>query len=830
MPAKPVRVHFLDVGEREYGDSVLCDLGGKRVLIDGAHPGDQTGTPGHPSIPQQLSSLLDEQLPVRIDLLVVTHAHQDHIGCLPALVQQPAIEVRWALVADPGLGWGRPADEDAAAPPPDARIATLAAGMREEVLSDATDDRTVAEFLVDAVNLEERYGTMLATLESRGTRVVRHGRDSARGLLRAFRGIGLKILGPSQEQLLVCAREIGRLTDDVAARAADLLQRDATATEPDLYRTLVSGDGPDALDARSRPGPPINLQSVVTAFESGPVKLLFAGDMQFADPQVSDPTVRAEVAKLRGRIQREAPFSLVKLSHHGSDNAVDETVLSELGDTALFGICAGEDSLSHPNRKVLQLLEAQKDRIDWVRTDKNGLVSIEFNGAPKLSPTRGKVDDPQPNAPDAEVVQPARGISTRRAAGPITSSGGIGSGDVEVLTRVPPGVARVTVTIDVERGAAGETGAAPRDRVVELSLAGGRQLPPLLFVTNRDRLAAAVGVSETEDILATIAANDAVTLYDELPVDPANSAASSAFVGEQLRRTPGVQGVVLLGGPMVVPPHRRDSLPPRLRSQLGSTDDPDDFIVWSDAIYGAREGGPMAELPVTRIPDGNSAELVIAALSAPDDGRRPERTGVRNVHREFADLVFAGLPGQDEILRSEPTTFDVTPLLRGDHVYLMLHGDYVDSSRFWGESDNGPVEAVNLTNISQPAARVIFTGCCWGALTADQPAHWALPGSLPAGKAAGSSIALEFLQHGATAFVGCTGAHYSPREEPYQYFGGPMHEAFWARLDGGLPPAEALFQAKIDYVDGIPHGLTTALQQAIEHKTLHQYTCLGLGW
>jgi hypothetical protein len=125
---------------------------------------------------------------------------------------------------------------------------------------------------------------------------------------------------------------------------------------------------------------------------------------------------------------------------------------------------------------------------------------------------------------------------------------------------------------------------------------------------------------------------------------------------------------------------------------------------------------------------------------------------------------------------------------------------------------------------------VVFTGCCWGALTVDQPAVRALEGVAPAPKVPTASIALTFLLNGATAFVGCTGAHYSPTEEPFAYFGGPMHEAFWRRLHTPLPPAESLFQAKIDYLRGFPHGRDTPLQQAIEYKILRQYTCLGLGW
>ena len=65
---------------------------------------------------------------------------------------------------------------------------------------------------------------------------------------------------------------------------------------------------------------------------------------------------------------------------------------------------------------------------------------------------------------------------------------------------------------------------------------------------------------------------------------------------------------------------------------------------------------------------------------------------------------------------------------------------------------------------------------------------------------------------------------------PYQYFGGPMHQAFWSHYNEGVPPAKALFQARIDYLAGMPHGQIGALKRAIERKILKEYTCLGLGW
>ena len=124
----------------------------------------------------------------------------------------------------------------------------------------------------------------------------------------------------------------------------------------------------------------------------------------------------------------------------------------------------------------------------------------------------------------------------------------------------------------------------------------------------------------------------------------------------------------------------------------------------------------------------------------------------------------------------------------------------------------------------------MFTGCCWGALTVDTPANRVVEGRTYGVKTPGASMALGFLMAGAHAFIGCTGAHYSPTEEPYGYFGGPMHEGFWRALLAGAPPAQALYDAKVEYVRGFPHGRSSPVQQAIEYKILREYTCLGLGW
>jgi hypothetical protein len=137
---------------------------------------------------------------------------------------------------------------------------------------------------------------------------------------------------------------------------------------------------------------------------------------------------------------------------------------------------------------------------------------------------------------------------------------------------------------------------------------------------------------------------------------------------------------------------------------------------------------------------------------------------------------------------------------------------------------------MHIGNIPDPCAGVVFAGCCWGALTVRTSAYNYRDGDPLASLVAEQSIALSFLAKGARAFVGCTGAHYSPVAGNLNYFGAPMHDRFWFHTARGKKPAEALFAAKVDYIAGMPHGRATVEEVAIENKILRQFTCLGLGW
>src|SRR5262249_51944891 len=201
-------------------------------------------------------------------------------------------------------------------------------------------------------------------------------------------------------------------------------------------------------------------------------------------------------------------------------------------------------------------------------------------------------------------------------------------------------------------------------------------------------------------------------------------------------------------------------------------------------------------------------------------------------HRPFADLIYETIAGSRALLVSQPVTSQSAQSQNAAAraVYFMLHGSDLDMSRFWGERPGGgPLEAFRAGLVPNAVSGVVFAGCCWGALTVGTKACDYRVGEPVQPVTPESSIALSFLQAGATAFVGCTGCHYWPQPAD-GYFGGPMHRAFWTALAAGKAPAVALHDAKREYVGGMPHGLREPIQIAIELKILREFTCLGLGW
>lgn len=440
------KITLLDMGEEQYGDCVLCQFGDETVLIDGAHSSDDR------YIIRQLKTLLGQQsTPVRVSLLVVTHPHDDHIGCLPRLVANNQLAAEWALVADPRFRWGGEADGETVFAGRPYRERALAEALLEEDRS-AWPDAELARFIENVGSLSSNYRTMLRQLEQRGTKVVRNGSDDIAPVEERFKGIGLRVVGPSAEHLKTVYQLLHHGHGESLGFAEEAFAADESMDVVTAYRNYLVGFEESANPNKGA----INLQSLVTRFEYDGRRYLFAGDMQFSRPEVQSQALVESVRGLRRHIAEEAPYAFVKLSHHAAYNGFDEEVMAELGETELYGICCGhfDQTNSHPHRDVLRLLDENRERVRWVRTDHNGQVSITFGaGSPKISLASGDVNDATPNhevgGSHDEALPEASAVSAESfpaAAGEHPAAPRAGA--PTLITRVPPNATRLSITVE----------------------------------------------------------------------------------------------------------------------------------------------------------------------------------------------------------------------------------------------------------------------------------------------------------------------------------------------------------------------------------------------
>jgi beta-lactamase superfamily II metal-dependent hydrolase len=446
-----MEIYLLDVGERQYGDCILVTHGDRRILIDGGHPGDDD------LIGRQLRRLLGEA-PHRIDLLIVTHCHADHYGCLPELVENEVIDVQRALVADETLGWPHsPPNDDAAgeddapAPPVGSARQILSEALLEEPLTDATDEE-VARFLADAMSGEDKYTQMLTAIPH----VTRYGTASnsaIRNIEQDFASFGLKILGPTAAHLRTCAgfiyRESHRRRDDAPesdemVNPADLV---ASYRRAVARKMAVAQGEADAVDAEDRmgAGSARNNQSIVVKLLADGFSALLAGDMQFAAAEV--PGLDDAMAALREKVRSAGPYDFVKLTHHSSYNGVDDSVLEDYPGCRNFAHTGGLYDPTHPDPGVLEILSERRNDLYFARTDRNGLITVKKSGGNmRMRVQRGALNNFERNR---RRPRPDDGRDTRLAHEEAVIER-LDKDYVEVIARIPHRATRVTVTIDVD--------------------------------------------------------------------------------------------------------------------------------------------------------------------------------------------------------------------------------------------------------------------------------------------------------------------------------------------------------------------------------------------
>jgi hypothetical protein len=225
--------------------------------------------------------------------------------------------------------------------------------------------------------------------------------------------------------------------------------------------------------------------------------------------------------------------------------------------------------------------------------------------------------------------------------------------------------------------------------------------------------------------------------------------------------------------------------------------------LYTDDVYADFTGDDVIDVPIARIPDGGSLDLLIKQLEgkcAPKSGA----FGLGNVNREYAGPIVDIFSDAGDVYWSAPMTSDDFSVgdVDVEHVYFILHGSDADTSVWWGEDSPWPVAFTASLAHSQG---VVLSGACYGAY---------IIGKVPA-----NSISLRFLRSGAKAFIGCTGVHYSTPFTETNYNGPLFHRLFFEHLMTGKTPSEAFFRAKRDYA---PEADT-----AVEEKILHEFVFYG---
>lgn len=827
--------HFLDVGGLKYGECTLVEFGAIRILIDGSHSKDFEGQDGYRSIPEQLQDILGEP-PYDIAMIVVTHGHADHVGCLPELVSKGVIKPRFALLTDLKLGFGRTQADDASALDAANPRVRLAALLREEDASDL-DDRELAEFIDAVATVEQRYAGFVRDLVARGTEVIRYrGQALPERLAQLLAPTGATLLGPTEEQLLFCAEQIST-TNKEAEDAVDGTGADSDGDLIGLYRSIARADA----DAQRNPrGNGMNCQSITFAFGPPKARVLLAGDMQFSEPGVRGAD--EEVRKLRERVAQAGPYKLFKTTHHTSHNGQDDDFLAAIGDPELIVHSGGLNDSSHPFPDVLKMLKG-RDGIRFARTDRNGVITVRphLPADRAIEVTKGRLNNFTPNRTRDEMGEVPPSATPQREFQPPVPASGVQI----VIVNLPNAPVDLIVSgVDIRIRGQGERlvirsgGGDPQPvrgpEIISPRLPPappiGRSLERLLFVTDRERLRRNIGREEADAALASIEKAGGI-----LQVSDGEAALDKTR--QVLTGSTDVKGVVLLGGYDVIPSARTDAIGAELRGLLGDrvNADGDHFWVWSDKLYGDKNGDAVAEFAVSRVPDAHDAQLFRAAITA-QPLRLGERFGVRNVVRPFADSTWTPGVGRRALNVSQDfLSSHVVPTdLQSSCHYFMLHGAEKDGRAFSGEYLNGGYP-VAFTTENVPAAfnGIVFTGCCWGALIVDGKASLA-GDATPPHRTPQTSIALSYLKAGAVAFIGCTGSHYSGADpDPNLNLAALLHREFWSNIaQPAAAPAAALHRAKEAYLRWIVDQGTRLdpLATARRLKNFSQFTCLGLGW
>jgi hypothetical protein len=376
-----------------------------------------------------------------------------------------------------------------------------------------------------------------------------------------------------------------------------------------------------------------------------------------------------------------------------------------------------------------------------------------------------------------------------------------------------------------------------RERAVApYQLAGGRDLPPLLFITCS---AALTGFGET---LATL--QEAIPAPHRIVVlpDDGDPEALAGIISDAARNGDAPAGVVLLGGYDTLPARLVRAIGDDLLPDVSMQEEIDHYIAWNDDHYGDLDGNGLPEVPVSRIPAGVNLRRALHASAPADAPARPPWRAVRIDTFDYADSVYQGLKqaGTCPMLNFGPATAHLIKQdgIAAERVYFACHADYSSPAIF--KTFQG-IPVVKARQVPDADGSIVLAACCYSATTVNvSPLHASTAGlQRPAHLRADQSLALTYIDKGARAYVGFTALLWIPKSSPFGYFGAPLHRMFWENVTGkGIPPARALFEAKAEFIlntpyaspEGAGNSAAVATSTAKHLKDYWAATCLGLGW
>ncbi len=426
-----VKLGILEMGDVEFGDCIFVDLDGFKMLIDGGHPGDFDK---NANIRNQLKKLTAE--PFSVDLLVVTHSHNDHIGCLPEMIKNNKLKAKFALVSDPDNRWGKPGGQDALGL--DARARSVLDVLGEEL--PPPDSPNFAAAVDAGATLEKRYRDMIEGLENANTKVVRYRTDPLKPITDLLKGKGVEILGPTKKHLGICSKALTKAQQDAVQALQGTLAQDATMSTADAVRSMLE-DSMDALDAAKVKGA-INDLSIVMTVKLGSDKVLLPGDMQFADPEMTG--LEDEMKKLVKKVKSKGPYKAIKIAHHTSYNGWDEALHRTVLPAEILVHSGGRMDEHHPEKKTLEMMEDFSAGHTFLRTDRNGMITLEVKNGQLETSFKGNPNNFTPNeGHDVSVAATKKPeVSIKRGAGDI----------VRVIAEIPNTPSKVTIAVEISGG------------------------------------------------------------------------------------------------------------------------------------------------------------------------------------------------------------------------------------------------------------------------------------------------------------------------------------------------------------------------------------------